>query len=305
MKKIFLLLIVYLLSNTLFAQNDFSIVKISKLNIIDKGYRPVFLTQKQIIYTGNQEKGIYLYDLRKKKRKKLNEDPAAGHHFIISEDRKKIAYKTYFFDKQGRRQTSVYEQDIKSGTKNLLLKNARNLSSLSYRNNNLSFTQAGNLKVYSKGIKNSETDQRQVFTDENLNLVLYQSGAQNILNPLGTGNYIWVSLSPDGNKILFNKTGKGTYICDLQGNIIADLGRIHAAKWSDDGKWIIGMDDYDDGQKYTRSKIILISSDGKTKNVIELKDIPIALYPDISKNNSKIVFNNDRGEIYLIKIKLH
>ena len=305
MKKIFLLLIVYLLSNTLFAQNDFSIVKISKLNIIDKGYRPVFLTKKQIIYTGNQEKGIYLYDLRKKKRKKLNEDPGAGHHFIISEDRKKIAYKTYFFDKQGRRQTSVYEQDIKSGTKNLLLKNARNLSSLSYRNNNLSFTQAGNLKVYSKGIKNSETDQQQVFTDENLNLVLYQSGAQKILNPLGTGNYIWVSLSPDGNKILFNKTGKGTYICDLQGNIIADLGRIHAAKWSDDGKWIIGMDDYDDGQKYTRSKIILISSDGKTKNVIELKDIPIALYPDISKNNSKIVFNNDRGEIYLIKIRLH
>ncbi|MCF6242999.1 MAG: hypothetical protein L3J74_16860, partial [Bacteroidales bacterium] len=141
------------------------------------------------------------------------------------------------------------------------------------------------------------------FTDADLNLVVYKNGKQHILNPFGKGNYIWVSVSPDGTKILFTKTGKGTFICDSEGKNIINLGRLHAAKWSKDGKWVIGMNDFDDGSKYTNSQIIIISPKGINRQVLDLKDIKIALYPDLSDDNSKITFNTDNGKIYVITLK--
>ncbi|RLD78069.1 MAG: hypothetical protein DRJ10_10920 [Bacteroidetes bacterium] len=102
---------------------------------------------------------------------------------------------------------------------------------------------------------------------------------------------------------MFNKTGEGTYICELNGKIIANLGRLSAAKWSNNGLWVIGMNDYDDGKQYTSSQIVLCSADGKTRQSLELKNQKIALFPDISADYSKIVFNDEKGKIYILFLK--
>lgn len=297
------LLIVLFYSPLLFAQSPFSVKKIIALEEINSGYRPVFVHSKSIVYTDAANNGLYLYDFKSKKSTKLCDDTGAGNHFKVSEDGKTVVYKSYVIDHFGRRQSSVYKIDITKNKKTELIKNVRELSSLDYQDGNLFFIHQKSLKKYFFKNKKIKSKQLHAFSDADLNLIVYENGVKKVLNPFGKGNYIWVSLSPDKQKVLFTKTGKGTFVCDVDGNIIAHLGRLHAPKWSDDGKWIIGMNDFDDGYKYTNSQIIMISSDGKDRQVFNLKDIKIALYPDLSKNNSKIVFNTESGKIYVLSLK--
>ena len=67
------------------------------------------------------------------------------------------------------------------------------------------------------------TDEAYLRVDnENLNLNLYRNGEKVVLKPHGDANYIWVSLSPNMEMILFN-TKYGTGICDLNGKEIVNL----------------------------------------------------------------------------------
>ena len=82
--------------------------------------------------------------------------------------------------------------------------------------------------------------------NENLDLNLYRNGKKVVLKPHGDVNYICASLSPDQTRILF-RTQKGTAICDLNGNEIANLGReINAPVWYGND-YVVGMDSEHDG----------------------------------------------------------
>ena len=78
----------------------------------------------------------------------------------------------------------------------------------------------------------SNADYREIADDNaalrvdnvNLELNLYRNGEKTVLKPHGDANYIWVSLSPNQQMILFN-TKYGTGICDLNGNEIINLGK--------------------------------------------------------------------------------
>jgi hypothetical protein len=202
--------------------------------------------------------------------------------------------------------SSIYLQNIKEKEIIPIVEFKRELKLLGIDNNKVLFLEGEKVKAFdisSEEIQEKPKGVIVTFTDNNLNLSVYSNGVKSNLNPLGKGKYIWVSISPDHHKIIYNKTGKGTFICDITGKTITNLGRLHAAKWSNDGKWIIGMDDYDDGYKYTKSDVLMVSFDGKTKiNLTENSDV-IALNPDISKDNSKVIYHNEEGRVYLMKLK--
>lgn len=138
----------------------------------------------------------------------------------------------------------------------------------------------------------------------NLKIQLLQNGILSTLSPRGEGNYIWAELSPQKDRILFTKTGEGTYICDLQGNILLDLGYAHASKWSPDGKHIVYMKDIDDGVSYTGSEIWIHSATNKQS--WQITDTPevIEMYPQWSPDNLHIVYHSDAGEIIQTEIKI-
>jgi hypothetical protein len=134
------------------------------------------------------------------------------------------------------------------------------------------------------------------YSDNDLNLVVYNKGEKKILNPQGEGNYIWVSISPDNKSVLYHKTSSGTYICGLNGEKIVDLGNINNPKWA--GKWIIGTEETDDGHEYQKSDVILINpKSGKKTNLTANTDI-IALNPAVSKKLDRLFFNDEEGKIY-------
>ena len=286
-------------------QAQFTVKKTEQIKEILTGYSAIFIPQTdKILFSNEKNDGISVFDLKSRKQKTLNAEKGSGFEPSISADGETVFYKSFIFNENGKRYSSVISQNIETGNKTEILANQRDLSSVIAYAEGVAFMNNSEIKTYNKKKKCVETCSETVaFTSPTMDLVCFQKGIQKTLNPLGKGNYIWVSVSPDKTKILFNKAGKGTYVSDLNGKIIADLGRLHAAKWSADGKWIIGMNDYDDGHKYTSSKIVITSLSGKIRQELELANNNIALNPSISSDNTKIVFNNEKGQIFLVSLE--
>lgn len=259
----------------------------------------------KLIATSVDDKGLSLYNIKDDVMEHLNSKNGAGINPMFTKNGKYVVFQSHDFVNR-RRVTSLFFQNVEEKVIIPVLENKRDVKLLDVTNNDIIFLEGDDIKVFN--IISGETIVNPskitiAYTDNNLNLVTYVNGNKKNLNPFGDGNYIWVSLSPDKTKILYNKSGKGTYICDLNGKTISDLGRLHAAKWENSGNWVIGMDDYDDGHKITKSDILYISKDGKVKKNLTENSDKIALYPDISTEGKEIIFHDENGAVYLMKLK--
>jgi len=124
-----------------------------------------------------------------------------------------------------------------------------------------------------------------------------------ILAPAGDHFYIWVSISPNGERLLFTASGKGSYISDLDGRILSELGYLNAPTWMNND-WVLGMNDQDNGHQIESSDIISIHvPTGIRKNLTGGSD-EIALHPKSSIAADRIVFHNLKGEAFTMRIKI-
>lgn len=147
------------------------------------------------------------------------------------------------------------------------------------------------------------TDEAYLRVDnENLNLNLYRNGEKVVLKPHGDANYIWVSLSPNMEMILFN-TKYGTGICDLNGKEIVNLGQDFDAPIWYGNNYVVGMDDNHDGYRNTESSIMIASVDGAIVQRLTQPD-GFGMYPDVDAKSGRIVYNTEDGDIRLIQLNL-
>lgn len=94
-------------------------------------------------------------------------------------------------------------------------------------------------------------------------LIISRKGIDKIITPVeGSAGYIWASLSPDNNKIVFVAAGKGMVITDLEGNIISRPGDYESPSWFGN-KHLVVQKSTDDGHQTHSSQILLITIDGK------------------------------------------
>ena len=138
--------------------------------------------------------------------------------------------------------------------------------------------------------------------NENLDLNLYRNGEKVVLNPHGDANYIWVSLSPNQEMILFN-TKYGTGICDLTGKEIVNLGQdLDAPVWYGND-YVVGMDDNHDGYYNVESSIMIASVDGK---VVKRLTAPegMGMHPNVDAQSGRVVYNTEDGEIRMLQLNL-
>ena len=138
--------------------------------------------------------------------------------------------------------------------------------------------------------------------NENLNLNLYRNGEKVVLKPHGDVNYIWASLSPNQEMILFN-TKYGTAICDLNGKEIINLGQdLDAPVWYGND-YVVGMDDNHDGYYNIESSITIASVDGKTFQRLTAPE-GMGMYPNVDARSGRIVYNTENGDIHLLQLNL-
>ena len=122
---------------------------------------------------------------------------------------------------------------------------------------------------------------------------------QVLLDPL-KGQYIWPRLSPDAGHLVAVEMDRGAFVYSFADSKFQLIGKCNSPAWSSDGKWIIGMDDRDDGHSIYASDIIAVSPDGKTKVTLTDTFDAIALNPSSSPVEYKVVYNTADGKIFIL-----
>jgi Tol biopolymer transport system component len=307
MKK--LICFVLLLTAISLAQN-ISVVKVEQITTKSQGefYYPQFsFDGSKIFFTSESYKGLWYYDAAAKAIVNLNNLHGAGYQPVISKDGNKVMFRVDDYS-EGIKKSAMVLQDVNSKSLVTIEEKTRGLSAPIHRiDDKVVYTKADevNAVLINSAAKLNKNEITDMFAYvDNSNIVLAANGSKKILSPLGKGNYIWSSVSPDKTKLLFTLAGKGTFISDLNGTILYEIGYANAPVWSPDGKWILYMVDKDDGTNFISSDIFISSADDNKKFQLTNEPDRINMYPLWSSKGDKVVFNSAEGEIILLELKI-
>ncbi|MBQ0034618.1 MAG: PD40 domain-containing protein [Bacteroidales bacterium] len=231
-----------------------------------------------ILLTSGTNKGLTKYDLISGSQEVLSTANGAGYNASIASDGQSVVYREKVVAQGNQLNNKLVRLNLQTRQENVLVDQTRSLGRIAMANQ---------LEV---GRPSVSIEDRQ--------LVLTIGGTSRVLNPCGDASYLWPSVSPDGQKILFYVGGRGAYVCDMNGRNVKFLGRdLRAPKWYNNSV-VIGMNDQDNGEVVTSSEIVAVSLRGK-KQV--LTNGINAMYPYAC--NGKIVCSGFNGETYLITVE--
>jgi len=257
-----------------------------------------------ILYSSENHKGLWYKNLTSGKTVKITDALGAGYDPGFSSRRNEIIYREDKFVK-GKKLSSLISYDLIARKSLVLDEGIRDLK-ICKSSNRISYDYVRETELRSINKENTlqKTNSSEIsVVIENSKIVLYENNKKRIIEPLGVGNYIWPSISPDKTKLLFTFAGKGTYVSNLEGTILKKIGYANYPSWSPDGNWILFMKDFDDGTIITSSDIFIADSKGsKFFNLTEKRD-DISLYPKWGNSNAEVFYNTDFGQIRKIKLK--
>lgn len=315
MKKILSVLSFFLVSTTLVFPQKVSVLKLQQVTDKSLGefyYPKLSPDGSKLFFTTANFSGLWYYDFQSKKVTQFTDQKGAGYQFAFSDEGSSVIYRTNEYNENGLRiSQSLVKKDISTLNEQKLGTGTDLSVATVFPNRNIAFTSSDKLSVVSavsdaNGSKTASVvsvASQPMACIEHQKIAVYSGENKKILSPMGEGSYIWPSVSPDGSKLLFTLAGKGTYVSDLDGNVIADLGYANAPKWSPDGKWIVFMNDKDNGLSVTSSDIFAYSLVSQQKTQLtDSKDIH-EMYPEWSFDGQKIVFNSEDGKIFLMELK--
>ena len=229
-----------------------------------------------LLLTSMDNKGLVCYDLSTQATAIITEAEGAGWNVKISQDGSKITYR------QRHDNNPLIRYDIMqhSMTDGKAVVRAQ--------------AQRGTAQLVAADANST------VAVNEDLHMGLNHNGMSIILTPNGTNEaYNWPSISPDGSKILYYVSGKGCFVCDINGNNVRKItNHCRAAQWYNNNT-IVGMADEDDGTVLTASAIVVYTLDGKSQILVGKNTM--AIYPFATEG--KIAFSTAAGEMYVLNVK--
>ena len=279
MKKLFLcalllLSVISLTSQTIKVEKRYRILKNNR-----KGFHPAFNTSGNLLaFTTEAYEGLDVYDFSNQSVLKVSDEQGAGFQPVFSEDGK-IFYKNTVY-KSRLKYEGLKSYDCRKKKAKKELDPQRNLKPV---------------QRYCKGIAPPY-----VWSD-GMDLNISTGEKTEVLNPIENANgYIWASLSPNKRLILFNAVGSGTYVSDLKGKIVASLGYLNAPAWYGN-EFVVGMQDKDDGNNITESKVIIKNLSGNISKQLS-EPGQIAMHPTASSEAKKVAYNTIEGDIYVLEL---
>jgi hypothetical protein len=306
MKKITFILFLLFTLNLLFAQ-EVRVNEISKLEIdqIEKGFYPKFINNdSEILITNSNYKGLYSFNISTKELTSISDKNGAGYNPLILED-DVILYRTHKFIAGKKYQSLTYYNSITNEKERVesdirLLKVPKQLpsSEIALVKNQEAVQKRLGFQELSKLNQNSLA----VYVEDN-NLILVKNGKKKYLNPLGKGVYVWESISSNRDKVIFTFGNKGSFVCDLEGNILENIKEAHFPRFSPDGKYISYMVDKDNGHIYISSDIFVYSTISKKSYKITQTENIIEMFPEWSNDGNKLIFNTTLGDIYVASLQ--
>lgn len=303
MKKIFLILFITVVSVT--AQNV-TVVEDIAITTPAEGsffYPALSPDGTGIIFSSESRKGLWYKNFTTGITTVITDALGAGYEPGFSSSNGEIIYREDQFI-NGKRLSSLFAYDMVAKKSVVLDEGIRDLKICRSGDRSSSYyikeTESRLIPTQKALQKNSSSEL--LVTVKNSSIIIYENNMKRVLDPLGEGNYIWTSLSPDNKKLVFTCLGKGTYISNIDGKILAKLGYANYPSWSPDGNWILFMKDIDDGVNVVSSDIFIADlKGGKYFNLTMNRD-DISLYPRWGNTNSEIYYNTYDGQIRKIKI---
>jgi hypothetical protein len=242
--------------------------RVEKLTV--KGYFPQFADHQTLLYSSNNYKGLWIYSLTENTATQISDEAGAGYMPVITGD-------TVIFQVKSR--VKRLEMALVS-TQKVIEQFNSNLSPQRYLEKQFAVT-----KPYASVAPNL------------LSIQIVMKEKQYEVAPNGTKNYLNASLSPNGEKLLYEVSGGEAHIADLAGNIKTSLGKIDAPKWVGNMQ-ILYTSRKDDGMQTTSSQIYILDIENDTTFL--LTDLNMIENPSSSPSGDIIVANTPDGDIYLI-----
>ena len=278
-----------------------NVTSIDKVNVPENVANKVAAISPQgdyILVTTDYNCGLTKVDLATGATQVVTRAQGAGHDAQISADGTTVVYRERSTNKKHLQMKAVKTKNLLTGAEQQLVKPTRDLQGVAIDGNTAVAVNKGKM---SKKALSSEKAQvsAPVLSIDKLQLMITENGKTRVFSPLGTQyRYIWPSVSPDGQKALFFVSGKGAYVCNIDGTGLQELGTVRAPKWFSDNI-IVGMNDKDNGEVYTSSEIVAVDLQGNRQVLTD--DSVIAMYPLPAAE--KIAFSTPTGEAYIINLK--
>jgi len=142
---------------------------------------------------------------------------------------------------------------------------------------------------------------KSVNNSGNLKINIVDGNKVNTIAPNGDNErYLWPSISPDGSKIAYTVSGKGSFVYDMESGNTTFIGKYRAPQWMGND-YVVTMNDSDDGYKITGSTVMVCAANGSFAQEVTPSDM-IAMFP--SAIPGKIAFHTLEGEIYILDITI-
>ena len=217
----------------------------------------------------------------------------------ISEDGKTVVFKQPTY--QGKlRYTALKSVNLANGKETTLVAPSRNLQGFNVVGNRVNAVNKG--KLSTKALSATAAAEAPVASISRGALLVTVNGVTRNISPQGTAgqSYLWPSVSPDGKKVLYYLVGAGAYVCNLDGSNAVKVGSVRAAQWYDNNV-IVGMQDQDNGEVVTASKLVAVNAAGTIKQ--DLTQVSsMAMYPSVAGNGAKISFVTPAGELFIMNV---
>ncbi len=257
---------------------------------------------KSILITRTAYTGLWVLDRETSSVVQVSEARGAGYQ-PVSLPSGSIVFREDEY-RLGRKHTSLIQSF--TGSAHALTEPKRFLSAVNIVDDRLVYMAGSSLEVINASSETREAPAPELtalFNDK-LTLKVLHNGEFRPIAPQGKGKYIWGTLSPQNDKIAYTKAGQGTYICDLDGKVLADIGFANVPQWSPDGDYIVFMRDLDDGDRFTASEIWVSTADGSQSWMITDTPGSIEMYPQWSPDGKHIVYHTLSGEIFETTIRI-
>ena len=297
MRRMILLFGQWLCATAVFAQ--LQVVEVRPLDV--QGVRPQLSPAGDCVAYQDAQSGLSVLDMQTGKAEQVMKDVELSDDISFAANGEALAYATRVY-----RDRLPYHAVL---AKNLKTKEAYTLEEASRVRYAYRFT-GGWLRVARRTTIHRRLvvpDMKQpthnyVVAVEDDDLVLYDGTKRRVLNPNGQNTYLWARLSPDETRVVYMAINDKchTYVCDLNGRNVVDLGHYIASPSWLNNDWIIGQQDEDDGHQMTASRLVAIQADGKGFQMLPTPDCKQPINPTAAGEH--IVFENE-GKLVMMRVK--
>lgn len=255
-----------------------------------------------MLLTSGNYKGLKMLDLKTGNLATISEASGAGYAPLFTEDGSRVVFVEQEF-RENLRVSRLVSHSLTKGETTELRPFSRDLPQPVLAGSEVFCVEEGQLKSATPGGEESVFPDAAAVVIEEQQLVLYHKGERKVLEPFTSESYIWPSLSPDGRKILAYAMGKGSFVCDLNGEILFTAGTLEAPVWAGN-HLVAGMVTSDDGHKVTRSEVVVLRMETGEVETISPAGI-IALFPAVSVAAGRIAWHTPEGEVFVQKYILN